>query len=135
MIPFGDSSDSAKLAAETSSASHDPRLSSTMRNRMPRNRISSNPPLNRTMAPGASVEGAEEQAGEIVAHAKARADEQRVAQLRAENCERARSQLAMLQSGLDVSPVLTHRFPFDRFQEGFDVMLSGNCGKVILSWD
>ncbi len=38
----------------------------------------------------------------------------------------------MLQSGLDVRPVLTHRFPFEDYQKGFDVMLSGSCGKVIL---
>ncbi len=38
----------------------------------------------------------------------------------------------MLQSGLDVSPVLTHRFPFERFREGFEAMRSGECGKVIL---
>ena len=38
----------------------------------------------------------------------------------------------MLQSGLDVSPVLTHRFPSSRFEEAFDVMQSGECGKVIL---
>ena len=38
----------------------------------------------------------------------------------------------MLQSGLDVRPVLTHRIPFDRFTEGFTVMQSGQCGKVIL---
>jgi threonine 3-dehydrogenase len=38
----------------------------------------------------------------------------------------------MLQSGLDVLPVLTHRFPFDRFEEGFAAMRSGDCGKVIL---
>jgi threonine 3-dehydrogenase len=38
----------------------------------------------------------------------------------------------MLQSGLDVRPVLTHRFPFDRFEEGFAAMQSGDCGKVIL---
>lgn len=39
---------------------------------------------------------------------------------------------AMLQSGLDVSPVITHRFAFDDYQKGFDAMLSGNSGKVIL---
>jgi threonine 3-dehydrogenase len=38
----------------------------------------------------------------------------------------------MLQSGLDVSPVLTHKFPFDEFEKGFNVMQSGSCGKVIL---
>lgn len=41
----------------------------------------------------------------------------------------------MLQSGLDISGVLTHRFKFDSFQNGFDVMLSGECGKVILELD
>lgn len=41
----------------------------------------------------------------------------------------------MLQSGLDISPVLTHRFPFEEFQKGFDVMLEGQCGKVILEFD
>ena len=39
----------------------------------------------------------------------------------------------MLQSGLDVSGVLTHRFAFDDFQKGFDAMLSGDCGKVVLN--
>ncbi len=39
----------------------------------------------------------------------------------------------MLQSGLDVRPVLTHRLPFADFQKGFDAMRSGNCGKVILT--
>ncbi len=41
----------------------------------------------------------------------------------------------MLQSGLDISPVLTHRFPFKDFQKGFDAMLSGNSGKVILEFE
>jgi threonine 3-dehydrogenase len=40
----------------------------------------------------------------------------------------------MLQSGLDISPVITHRFPYQEFQKGFDVMLSGECGKVVLTW-
>ncbi|MGO9096448.1 MAG: L-threonine 3-dehydrogenase [Bryobacteraceae bacterium] len=38
----------------------------------------------------------------------------------------------MLQSGLDIRPILTHRFPFAEYQQAFDVMLSGNAGKVIL---
>ncbi|MGD8378515.1 MAG: L-threonine 3-dehydrogenase [Gammaproteobacteria bacterium] len=42
---------------------------------------------------------------------------------------------AMLQSGLDVTPVLTHHFPVDDFQKGFDVMRSGQSGKVVLDWD
>lgn len=41
----------------------------------------------------------------------------------------------MLITGIDLSPVITHRFGIDDFQKGFDVMESGECGKVILSWD
>ena len=41
----------------------------------------------------------------------------------------------MLQSGLNVAGVVTHRYAFDDFQNGFDVMASGNCGKVILELD
>src|SRR5713101_5557731 len=40
----------------------------------------------------------------------------------------------MLQSGLDISPVITHRFHYSEFQKGFDAMLSGESGKVILTW-
>ena len=43
--------------------------------------------------------------------------------------------VAMLQTGLHLSPVVTHRFPIDRFQEAFDVMRSGRSGKVILDWN
>jgi threonine 3-dehydrogenase len=42
--------------------------------------------------------------------------------------------VAMLQSGLDLSPVITHRFAVDDYQAGFAAMLSGNSGKVILDW-
>jgi threonine 3-dehydrogenase len=41
----------------------------------------------------------------------------------------------MLQSGLDIEPVITHRFKAADFQNGFDAMLSGACGKVILAWN
>lgn len=41
----------------------------------------------------------------------------------------------MLITGIDLSPVITHRFGIDDFQKGFDIMESGECGKVILSWD
>lgn len=41
---------------------------------------------------------------------------------------------AMIQSGLDVTPVITHRFKIDDYLEGFELMKSGNTGKVILSW-
>jgi threonine 3-dehydrogenase len=42
--------------------------------------------------------------------------------------------LAMLESGLDVGPVLTHQYGADDFQQGFDVMRSGQSGKVVLDW-
>ena len=41
----------------------------------------------------------------------------------------------MLQSGLDIKPVITHRFHYTDFQQGFDAMLGGNCGKVVLDWE
>jgi threonine 3-dehydrogenase len=41
----------------------------------------------------------------------------------------------MLQSGLDISPVITHRFGVDDYEEAFAVMRSGNSGKVILNWE
>ncbi|MFL6351232.1 MAG: L-threonine 3-dehydrogenase [Bryobacteraceae bacterium] len=40
----------------------------------------------------------------------------------------------MLESGLDITPVITHRFCFRDFQQGFEVMMSGKSGKVILDW-
>ncbi len=41
---------------------------------------------------------------------------------------------SMLQSGLDISPVITHRFRFEDFESGFEAMQSGESGKVILKW-
>ena len=41
----------------------------------------------------------------------------------------------MLESGLDITPVITHRFPYTGFERGFEAMLSGNSGKVVLSWE
>ncbi len=43
--------------------------------------------------------------------------------------------VSMLQSGLDIDKIITHRFNIDDFQNGFEAMLSGKSGKVILSWD
>jgi threonine 3-dehydrogenase len=40
----------------------------------------------------------------------------------------------MLESGLDIRPVITHRYHFTEFEKGFAAMLQGNCGKVILHW-
>lgn len=43
--------------------------------------------------------------------------------------------ICMLQSGLDISPVITHEFHARDFQQAFDTMLTGQCGKVVMSWD
>src|SRR5271170_8091268 len=40
----------------------------------------------------------------------------------------------MLQLGVDISPVITHRYPYHEFQQGFDAMISGKTGKVVLDW-
>ncbi|MEE2756984.1 MAG: L-threonine 3-dehydrogenase [Myxococcota bacterium] len=42
--------------------------------------------------------------------------------------------VSLLQSGLDLSPILTHELHVDDFQDGFDIMLSGQSGKVVLDW-
>lgn len=42
---------------------------------------------------------------------------------------------ALVQSGLDITPVITHRFHFTDYIEGFEVMKSGQSGKVILDWE
>jgi threonine 3-dehydrogenase len=40
----------------------------------------------------------------------------------------------MLESGLDIKPVITHRFAYNEFQQAFDVMMTGNSGRVVLDW-
>ena len=40
----------------------------------------------------------------------------------------------MIETGLDIEPVITHRFDCDDYEQGFAAMKSGNCGKVILNW-
>lgn len=42
---------------------------------------------------------------------------------------------AMIEAGLDMNPIITHRFKIDDFQKGFDAMRSGKSGKVILDWE
>ena len=42
--------------------------------------------------------------------------------------------VAMLQSGLDISPIITHHYNINDFQAGFDAMASGKSGKIILDW-
>jgi threonine 3-dehydrogenase len=41
---------------------------------------------------------------------------------------------SMLKSGLDISPIITHRYHYTEFEKGFEAMLSGKSGKVILDW-
>lgn len=43
--------------------------------------------------------------------------------------------ISMLQSGLNVEPVITHVFPVDQYEEAFQIMRSGQSGKVILDWN
>jgi threonine 3-dehydrogenase len=40
----------------------------------------------------------------------------------------------MIQSGLDISPVITHRYHYREYEKGFEAVRSGQCGKVILKW-
>lgn len=40
----------------------------------------------------------------------------------------------LLEAGLDISPIITHRLPYFEFQRGFDAMISGQAGKVVLDW-
>jgi threonine 3-dehydrogenase len=40
----------------------------------------------------------------------------------------------LLEAGLDIAPVITHRFPYSEYQRGFDAMTSGQAGKVVLDW-
>jgi threonine 3-dehydrogenase len=42
---------------------------------------------------------------------------------------------ALIQAGLDITPVITHRLPYTEFQEGFRLMRSGQSGKIILNWE
>jgi threonine 3-dehydrogenase len=41
---------------------------------------------------------------------------------------------ALIQSGVDISPVITHRFPYTKFKEAIELMKSGNSGKIVLDW-
>jgi threonine 3-dehydrogenase len=41
---------------------------------------------------------------------------------------------AMLQTGLDIDPVITHRFPAEEYEDAFALVRSGRCGKVLMEW-
>ncbi len=45
-----------------------------------------------------------------------------------------RKMTTMLQSGLDISKIITHRLPYTEFKQGFDLMNSKKSGKIILEW-
>ncbi len=40
----------------------------------------------------------------------------------------------LIESGVDLQPIITHRYPYNEFQQGFDAMRSGQTGKVVLDW-
>src|SRR5256884_6381628 len=41
---------------------------------------------------------------------------------------------AMIQSGLNITPVITHHFPYTEFKEAIELMKSGNSGTIVLNW-
>jgi len=41
---------------------------------------------------------------------------------------------SLIQSGVDISPVITHRFPFQQFKEAIELARSGNSGKIVLDF-
>jgi threonine 3-dehydrogenase len=41
----------------------------------------------------------------------------------------------MLESGLDISAVITHRFNYRDFRDAFELMKSGNSGKIVMDWE
>jgi len=40
----------------------------------------------------------------------------------------------LVQSGLDLKPIITHRYSWKDYEEGFATMISGNSGKIVLDW-
>ena len=45
-----------------------------------------------------------------------------------------RKMLGLIEGGLDLDPLITHRLPFGEYQRGFETMSSGQSGKVVLDW-
>ncbi len=41
----------------------------------------------------------------------------------------------MIQVGIDLTPVITHKMHVDDYRKGFEIMKSGKCGKIILEWN
>jgi threonine 3-dehydrogenase len=48
--------------------------------------------------------------------------------------DRSHIQVRPSGSGLNISPVITHRFPFTEFKEAIELIKSGNWGKIVLDW-
>jgi threonine 3-dehydrogenase len=42
--------------------------------------------------------------------------------------------MTMVEGGLDLTPIITHRFHYTEFEKGFEAMISGKSGKVVLDW-
>jgi len=42
---------------------------------------------------------------------------------------------SLIQAGLDLTDIITHRFPIEEYEQAFTVMRSGQSGKVVLDWD
>ena len=42
--------------------------------------------------------------------------------------------ITMVEGGLDLHPIITHRFHYTEFEKGFEAMISGKSGKVVLDW-
>lgn len=41
----------------------------------------------------------------------------------------------LIQSGLNLKPVITHRLPYEEFEYGFETMIAGKSGKIVLNWE
>jgi threonine 3-dehydrogenase len=41
----------------------------------------------------------------------------------------------LVDAGLDISPVITHRFPYTEFEQAFETAAGGHCGKVVIDWE
>jgi len=41
----------------------------------------------------------------------------------------------LIEGGLDISPIITHHFPFHEYEAAFEIMKTGNTGKIILHWE
>ena len=40
----------------------------------------------------------------------------------------------LINAGLDLNKIITHKFPISNFNEGFDIISTGQCGKIVMEW-